>query len=268
MVYRKLDKINIFLVLIFFIGVSCTKKTSPTSNPLDPDTDDYVPPMVAIQSSVPSGSVVDASQITVELMGNDLVVEFRYRLDDFAWADWNESPIIILDYLDEGGHSIQFQSRYLSGDESDITSLDFTVDAVLGPSIMFYPRRAFAENNEIVNFEILAEEVENLAGFEFYVEFDQDKIQLEEITPGTVFTENGEPIFLTEQTSSGGLRITSAVWGQDTPAFNGTGSLAILSFKMLQNSDVHITFEGNQIFRNSSNSSINIQEIISGYITQ
>ena len=41
------------------IGSSCIKKTNPTSNPLDPDTDEYDPPIVSIASSIVSGSVVD-----------------------------------------------------------------------------------------------------------------------------------------------------------------------------------------------------------------
>ena len=269
MAFRIFKNIHIVFALVFMIGISCTKKTNPTSNPLDPDTDEYDPPIVSIASSIVSGSVIEESQLTLELSGNEFVTEYRFKLDNYDWEDWTESSVITLDFLDEGDHIVQFQSRYLSGDESEVLSFDFTVDAVSGPSVMFYPRRAYAQNNETVTLEILAEEVENLSGFEFYIRFDQNKIQLNDIYSGGAFSsESGDPIFLTDQSNSGELVITSAVWGQDAPAFNGTGSLVILSFKMLQESDAFITFEGNQIFRNSSNSTITIREIISGYITQ
>ena len=53
--------------------VVLAKKTNPTSNPLDPDTDEYDPPIVSIASSIVSGSVIEESQLTLELSGNEFV---------------------------------------------------------------------------------------------------------------------------------------------------------------------------------------------------
>ena len=144
-----------FSLLFLLLVASCTKKSSPTSNPLDPDTDDYEVPTVSIIAGFTPESIVNSSVVSIELIGNDLVTDYRYKLDNFSWAVWSEIPVVVLEYLDEGDHSVQVQSRYISGETSEIASISFTVDAIEGPSLVFYPRRAFANVNDIVTFQIL-----------------------------------------------------------------------------------------------------------------
>ena len=55
----------------------------------------------------------------------------------FDWTEWSENSEAELNYLDEGSHLVYAQSRYLSGDTSDVVSISFVVDAVDGPSLMF-----------------------------------------------------------------------------------------------------------------------------------
>ena len=264
MVYRTL----VYVTLLFLLLVaSCTKKSSPTSNPLDPDTDDYEVPMVSVVTDFSPGAIVNTSVVNIELIGNDLVTEYRYKLDNFSWADWSESPFVVLDYLDEGGHSVQVQSRYISGEASEIASISFTVNAVPGPSLIFYPRRAFASVNDVVTFQILAEEVEDLAGLEFVIGFESTRLTLESVAIGTIFEASGAPLFFSDQPNQESLKITSAVWGQDSPSFSGTGPIASVSFRVAQSGEIGINFEGDQIFRDSNNLTINIQETVPGIIT-
>ena len=52
---------------------------------------------------------------------------------------WSENAGATLNYLDEGEHQLSLQSRYLNGDTSEISSIIFIIDAVDGPSLMFFP---------------------------------------------------------------------------------------------------------------------------------
>ena len=37
--------------------------------------------------------------------GNELVSDFRYKIDSFNWSDWIEETSVLLEFLDEGNHS-------------------------------------------------------------------------------------------------------------------------------------------------------------------
>ena len=56
------------------------------------------------------------------------------------------------------------QSRYPTGDTSEVVQLNFNVDAVSGPSLMLFPRKHQAFSGETITFKVMAEEVIELSG--------------------------------------------------------------------------------------------------------
>ena len=160
-----------YLVFIILLFLSCEDTVPVRDNPLDEDGGEYIPPTISLMD-ISDGDTLYSESIEFVWGGNELVVEFRYKLDSFSWTDWNESSSATLSYLDEGDHQLSVQSRYLNGDTSDVASVSFVVDAVGGPALMFYPRRHFAQVGETVAFKIMAEEVENLMMSEIHLEFD------------------------------------------------------------------------------------------------
>ena len=155
------------------------------------------------------------------------------KLDSFSWTDWNESSSATLSYLDEGDHQLSVQSRYLNGDTSNVVSVSFIVDAVAGPSLMFYPRRHFAQVGETVTFQVMAEEVTNLMMSEFIwstILQCWKSCQYLKVT----FSNGQNSIFLYEINTEAGAVQINTTYLIVILFVNGTGDLAEIQVRLLQ----------------------------------
>ncbi len=256
-------KIIAAMALLYF---ACTEPPSLEDNPLDPGGGEYQTPTVIINSSFTDGSTVSSATATFELTGNELVFEFRYKLNEYEWSAWSKEINVLVEFLDEGSNTFYAQSRYESLEESDIASLGFTVDAVSGPALMFYPRRHFAEQNQSVTFQIMAEEVQNLAGLEIGIGYEPSKLIIQDVSSGSLFSETGSPIFFSDISENGQVTITTAVWGDGEPAFDGTGSIAEITVRVLETGSISLEFDGTEIFRDQNNSEIEVAETVPGLV--
>ena len=174
---------------------------------------------------------------------------------------------MLLGYLDEGNHQLYAQSRYLNGDTSETVSVSFVVDAVDGPSLMFYPRRQFAQSGETVTFQIMAEEVINLMMSEIHLEFDPSKLEIVSISQGSFFQNGQNSLFLYEiNIESGDVQINTTLLDGGAPSLDGTGSLAFIEVKLLQSGSSQINFNGSDAFIGPDNSEIPILEKINGLV--
>ena len=255
-----------YLVFIILLFLSCEDTVPIRDNPLDEDGGEYIPPIISLKD-ISDGDTLYSESIEFIWEGNELVTEFRYKLDSFSWTDWNESSSATLSYLDEGNHQFSVQSRYLNGDTSNVASVSFVVDAVAGPSLMFYPRRHFAQAGETVTFQIIAEEVTNLMMSEIHLEYDPSMLELMSISQGSFFQNGQNSIFLFEtNTEAGAVQINTTLLDGDTPSVNGTGSLASIEVKLLQSGSSQINFNGSDAFIDPENSEIHILEKISGLV--
>ena len=226
-----------------------------------------MPPTVAFTSGPTDGQTIDASGVTFSWEGNELVSEFRYKLDVFDWTEWSESTSATLSYLDEGDHQLSVQSRYLNGDTSDVASVSFIVDAVAGPALMFYPRRHFAQAGETVTFQILAEEVTDLMMSEIHLEYDPAMLEIISVSQGSFFQNGQNSIFLYEiNTTAGAIQINTTLLDGDSPAVSGTGDLAELQVKLLQSGSATVSFNGSDAFIGPENNDITILEKINGLV--
>ena len=253
---------HIMFILLFFSG--CTKDIVLEDNPLDPGGSEYEMPIVTIINDIVQGGTIDTETITIELGGNELVVEYRLRLDQGEWSQWTDENSFLLEHLDEGLHSIYAQSRYVSTDTSEVMSLDFNVDAVSGPALMVFPRFQSADQGESIQVSIMAEEVADLAGLEINIEYDPEKVTITNVNEGSLFNDLGESIFFGDIVASEGLlTITSAVWG-DT--FTGTGPIAIIDLSIIESGNFTIYFDNDPIFRDQNNLEIQVEEIVSGLV--
>ena len=183
-------KIRLFYAVVFFFAFNCEDTVPVRDNPLDDEGTDYVTPTISLMD-INDGDTLYSESYEFTWEGNELVADFRYKLDSFEWSDWNESPSATISYLDEGDHQLSVQSRYPNGDTSDVASVSFVVNAVDGPALMFYPRRHFADQNEAVTFQIIAEEVTNLMMSEINLEYDPSMLEIISINQGSFF-QNGQ----------------------------------------------------------------------------
>lgn len=261
----QVNKVIFAISALTLMFLSCEKIEPDLDNPLDPNNPDYEPPIVSIIAGPTDGETVDTSSVIFEWEGNELS-RYRYKFSDNDWTAFIPATIVEFDYLDEGQYTFLLQAWYTNGDTSLIVSRSFTVDAVQGPALMFYPRRQFASIGDTVTFQILAEEVENLTAAEMSISFDPASLDIVSIDQGTIFSSNGESLFHTEN-GSGTLSILTAILGGDDPSVNGIGDLAIIEVSVLQTWETSLSFDGSEVFRNPENNSISISETIGGLIS-
>ena len=260
-------RVKLLLMLsaaLFFF--TCEKLEPVADNPLDPDNPDYDPPEVLISEGPAEGEIVDTSAVTFQWTGNELVTSYRYRFDSEVWSDWTSNTSASYYYLDEGDYSFSVQSQYETGDTSVVLNVSFVVDAVTGPALMFYPRRHEAQVGETVTFQILAEEVSNLAAAEFSISYDPDEIEITAIYEGSIFTDLGNVFFLVDNGSEGEATISTAVWGESSPSAEGTGVLAALEVRAKVTGSLVVSFDGSAVFKDPENSDIQINDSINGLV--
>ena len=255
---------TLFIVLFF---LTCAEEFVP-DNPIDPDNPDYIPPIVSIVSGPAEGETLSTESVVFIFSGNEESMLFRTRLDSNYWSGWISNLSVTIDYIDEGDHTFYLQGEYTTGDTSEIISISFSVDAVSGPALLFFPRRHKAATGQTVTYQVLAEEVYNLAGAEFVLDYNPSKLVVEAVREGTLFSSVGTPIFFYEiDPGVGKLTITAAAWAGDELGFTGTGVIAEIDAVLAQNGNTTIDFDGDEIFRNPDNTTINISEAVGGFMT-
>lgn len=259
-----LKKLLLLFAVIYF---SCEESIPIRDNPLDDESGDYVEPTILLISDISDGDTLYNENLLILWEGNELVSEFRYKLDMFDWTEWSENSEAELNYLDEGSHLVYAQSRYLSGDTSDVASISFVVDAVDGPSLMFQPRRNFASVGETVTFQIMAEEVTNLMMSEIHLEYDPIKLEVVTISQGSFFQNGQNSLFLYETNAeAGAIQINTTLLDGDVSSVSGTGALAEIKVKLLQSSPAIISFNGSDAFIDPENINIDILEKVNALV--
>ena len=237
------------------------------ANPLDPENENYISPQVTFTSAPNEGVTLSTSTIMFVWDGNEPGMSYRYAFDG-NWSSWeNEKKSITIDDIDEGLHSIAAQSSYSTGDTSNVISVNFNVNAVLGPSLLFYPRKHVAFFGETVTFQILAEEVVGLSGAEFLVNYDPTMVQIESVTQGEFFQNGTQSIFhVDHNTTQGSFFILMAILDTETPSVDGTGVLAEVVVKLLNQGTNNLSFGSTNKFRDPDNTEITISEAIGGIV--
>ena len=259
-----IKRLFIIIVLLFW---SCDEVVLEQDNPLDPGNPDYEPPLVNIISGPGEGEVIDEPQVTFAWEGNDLVSEYRTSFLNDPWGDWADHTLITLQYLDEDNYSFSVQGRYSSGDTSAVVTNNFTVDAVQGPALMFYPRANYSSVGSNVTFQVLAEEVTSLTAVQFNVTFDPSKLEIVSVTQGSFFLEFGESIFSYDfDNQTGSLSVITAALGGDQPSVDGTGVLLEVVLEVKATGTSNLEFDGTELLRDPSNNDITINETVDGLV--
>ena len=259
---------RLFLILFsLLLSFSCEDKEVIQDNPLDDDNPDYVPPSISFVSGPTEGETIADSDITFSWEGNDLVTEYRTKLDSGIWNNWSDVTTFIWQYLDEGVHQLSLQGRYDSGDTSDVVSVSFIVNAVQGPALIFYPRAITSSVGSNVTFQVMAEEVTNLTAAQFNISFDSSKLEVLSINQGAMLQISGESIFDVDIDNSNGLvSIITAALGGNQPSVDGNGTLLKLELKVNTAGTSTLEFDGTELFRDPDNNNITISNIVNGII--
>ena len=259
-----IKRLSIIIVLLFW---SCEEIVVQQDNPLDPGNPEYDPPVITFVSGPGGGETISTSEATFSWEGNDLVSEYRTKINNDPWGDWADHTSITLQYLDEGGYTFSIQGRYTTEDTSAVISNNFSVDAVQGPALMFYPRANFSSVGSNVTFQVLAEEVTSLTAAQFNVTFDPSKLEIVSVTQGSLLQISGESIFSTEfDNQAGSLSVITAALGGDLPSVDGTGVLLELVLSVKATGTSNLEFDGTELLRDPDNNNISISETVNGLV--
>ena len=252
------------LTLSLLLFLSCDAEL--VINPLDEDSTEYVEPETTITITDLDGSTLDTPSVTITFEGNDLVVEYAYSLNGGGYSDWIADAFVTLSYLDEGSYTFSVKGRYASGDEDDTpATASFTVDAIHGPALIFYPRQHILSVGSTATFQIKAYEVESLMLATITIAYDNTLIDIESVSQGDMFTGSGESIFI-DEISTSSLTIYTMLLGGDTPSVSGTGVLATLKVKAKALGSATLSLDGTQVFKNNEDRSISIEQTVNGLV--
>ena len=252
---------------IFFLFSCEDISTFDVDNPFDPQNPTYVAPSVTIKSGPSENDIINVSNAAFSWVGNAEGMSFRYFLNGELKQDWIDTTSVLLDYLDEGDYQFGLQSKYPTGDTSDTIYVNFNVNAVLGPSLLFNPRKHVAVSGETVTFQILAEEVAGLSGAEFKINYDPSMFKVESVTQGGLFLSNTQSIFHVDYNNAvGSFSVLTAILDATTPSVTGTGVLAEVVVKLLNQGTNNLSFGNTNKLRNQDNIEITISEKIGGIV--
>ena len=107
------------------------------------------------------------------------------------------------------------------------TSLEEGIET---PALVFFPDEIDVNIGATFTVSIYALDVENVAGAYIKLDYDQNKLLLMAINPGTFFSDLQDPIYFTETENSGTIELYTAFLGADSSSVSGTGSFMSIVF--------------------------------------
>jgi len=260
-----------FTLILILMGCTTTPEEPEWNNPVDPESPAYVEPETYITSGPIELSELDTHTVTFTFSGSENVVEFSCKIDSQDWSPWQTDTTATFNYLDEGEHIFQVKGRYnVEGEDDTPDSRTFTVNAVQGPALMFYPRKITIQANSTFSIDIIAEEVKDLMGV--YVEIPLNGIPVELIEykiyddSGDFLLKNGGELVTLDDTNDDTLKINLALATADPAGLSGTGKLAQLEMRFIGSESIEIQFSPNCEMQDNEINRIDINELVPAVI--
>jgi len=256
---------SILLCLVLFIA-SCDVEDIGYENELDPENPSFTEPQTTLKPV--SSDNFSKSSFVVEWQGSISSMEFRHKLDQKAWSQWEIQTSTTLNYLDEGSHLFLVQGRYLSGYvEATPDSLSFITDAVTGPALRIAPLYKEAVNGDAFTVDIMAEDLSNVAGAEILILFDTSVLAYQSIDKGEFFGRaQGLVLEITKLKASNLLQIDIGAYNGTLSAASGTGVIATIHFNTLKVGQSALTFQNDCSLRDKDNNVLNYNSLVNGLI--
>lgn len=177
------------LLTVLFLFVSCK----------DAGLVDSPPPFLQFITAPSEGQVINDNTVSFKWRGATLNYTFRYRLlfldrDNFPttyldWTNFSNTTEITFNNLDEGKFRFELIAQS-TGVISNPISREFYIDAVLGPSLLFFKASTTIRLNAIDSISIWMEDVDSLTTFSAVVSFDRTRLELVNVTQGQIAQQN------------------------------------------------------------------------------
>ena len=110
------------------------------------------------------------------------------------------------------------------------------------PALVIFPNEVNVNIMETFTVSVYALDVENVAGAYIKLDYDQNKLLLMTINPGTFFSDLQDPIYFTETQNSGTIELYTAFLGADSTSVSGTGSFMSIVFSASAGGESLLTY--------------------------
>jgi hypothetical protein len=245
---KKLKYLLRYFILLFisFIAVTCN-----TGGVIDAP-----PPFVELTEGPSEGEVLSNDKVIFAWRGNGSDYKFKYRMlsldsDNFPTVyqdstSYSNASEVTFSNLDEGNFRFELYAKSNNVEPSSPLVRDFTVDAIKGPSLMFYKTKTVIDFDSTNSVGIWMEDVNGLTGFSLVIAFDKNKVNLVGATKGAFVIQkrfeqiivpdlNDTTLILKNINATGKIEITSAfLTGLGTlpdKSISGSGKILNLVFK-------------------------------------
>jgi len=261
--------IYLLISLILLLCWSCQSFIDPQlDNPNDTTSVELIAPVTIILDGPEYNSTVTSPDVTFRWTGNESAYEYKYLFDNLEWSAWSTDTVARFQYLDENYHVFSIKSRTEKQTEEDSIHVRiFTVNAIDGPALRFYPRHINVSTNEVFTIEVYAEEVSDVAGV--YLEIPMNPAGLEYIshivyTSGDAFLAKGSDNVLSveETDESQLLKISLARVSGSAPEVSGTGALVQMIYRYVGTENTEIDFSTECQFQNEQMEKFIFSELV------
>jgi hypothetical protein len=153
--------------------------------------------------------------------------------------------------------------------EQNYPSRSFSVDAVQGPAVLFYPRRKAVTVSQPFSYEIRAEDVSGLLGCKLALTYDPTVIKIDTIVVGDLVKKNGGGVqsFLTRDPSGTKIVLEIVILGVNSKGVAGSGTLATLSCRAVAARQSILEFVKTEtLYRDTANRPIAIRDFVAGKV--
>ena len=110
------------------------------------------------------------------------------------------------------------------------------------PALVIFPNEVNVNIEETFTVNVYALDVENVAGAYIKLDYNQNKLLLMTINPGTFFSDLQDPIYFTETQNSGTIELYTAFLGADSTSVSGTGSFMSIVFSATVSGTSSLTY--------------------------
>lgn len=216
---------------------------------------DNPPPFLEIIDGPQDSEILSKDKVVFAWRGNGSGYTFKYRMlsldsDNFPtvyqdWTSYSTATDVSFSNLDEGKFRFEVQAK--SGNiEPAPLKREFVIDAIKGPSLMFFKTKTTVSVGKLDSVGIWMEDVNGLAGFSIVIAFDKNKLNMVSASSGSYviqkrFQQLTVPDFsdtayvLKSVNQTGRIEITSAfltdLGSFPNKSISGSGKILNLVFK-------------------------------------
>jgi len=197
------------------------------------------------------GDTLGIDRATLTWQGSEQDFQFEYYM---IYWDQSDIPVdyiepsgytpftgIVLENLDEGRYEFNLKGLN-NGIESGPISLNFYVNAVTGPTLLFFKTKTVTYVDTLDSISINMEDVDSLSEFKIALVIDPAFLEIQDITRGELVSSLGEfnapeysdTTFITRESSTGNIIVSSGIvvsMTSNNGSISGSGEVLKIAFR-------------------------------------